>query len=320
MCDMTKSLGAIPLIKTYLETLKKLILTPTEIGESAIFIWPEGNAKPFHLPVVIDKRPHTIYIDLSTDLTGTYPSFLEIFYKQVNLRQKALLVFNQLDSYPETEFTQIINFLAKIPQAAPYHFIFSIHLSNPARIKTFLEIAKSTKICHQIIQIPRPSEIEAKEIIAKTANLDLTVEQINKIYALTGSDISLIRPVLRIILAQPNYLKNIPAISGHPNFKFRINQKCPTLDKTENEFNLSRTEYRIYSRLITESNKFLSRDEVAEIIWGEKSFEKYSDWAINKTVSRLRQKILAATKLDTIKSVKGKGYQYFPNDIPLLNI
>ena len=38
-------------------------------------------------------------------------------------------------------------------------------------------------------------------------------------------------------------------------------------------------------------NTPLSRDEIAEIIWGKSWQSKYSDWALDKAISRLRRKI-----------------------------
>jgi hypothetical protein len=53
----------------------------------------------------------------------------------------------------------------------------------------------------------------------------------------------------------------------------------------------------------------LSRDGIAQILWGKNWNSKYSDWAIDKAISRLRKKIIGnEIKILTIKNY---GYQLF---------
>ncbi len=53
--------------------------------------------------------------------------------------------------------------------------------------------------------------------------------------------------------------------------------------------------------------KPISRDEIAQILWGKASASKYSDWAIDKAISRLRKNILSANyKIITVKNL---GYE-----------
>lgn len=53
----------------------------------------------------------------------------------------------------------------------------------------------------------------------------------------------------------------------------------------------------------------ISRDNIAQILWGKNWNSKYSDWAIDKTISRLRKKIIGnEIKILTIKNF---GYQLF---------
>jgi DNA-binding response OmpR family regulator len=54
----------------------------------------------------------------------------------------------------------------------------------------------------------------------------------------------------------------------------------------------------------------ISRDKIAEILWGDQQYEKYSDWAIDKLVSILRFKINGLNCKSEIQTVKGKGYMY----------
>ena len=77
---------------------------------------------------------------------------------------------------------------------------------------------------------------------------------------------------------------------------------------------LSRQEQKIYIEMRRRANGFISRDEIATILWKEESYDdKYSDWAIDKMISRLREKlILGGLTAYNIKTLRGKGYQLNP--------
>lgn len=58
-----------------------------------------------------------------------------------------------------------------------------------------------------------------------------------------------------------------------------------------------------------ENDRPISRDEIARILWGKSWNSKYSDWAIDKTISRLRKKIVGNEI--RILTIKNFGYQLF---------
>lgn len=75
------------------------------------------------------------------------------------------------------------------------------------------------------------------------------------------------------------------------------------------KFSLS--EYRLLSILIKNANKVYSRDDIADILWGKESFEKYSDWAIDKVIFFLRRKIKAiGVDSQKIQSIRNRGYRW----------
>lgn len=71
---------------------------------------------------------------------------------------------------------------------------------------------------------------------------------------------------------------------------------------------LTYQEYQLFDLLMKRRGVIVSRDEVAETIWGEKSEEKYSDWAIDQLVSKIRRKIGDFGKQRIIRAIKGKGF------------
>ncbi len=74
---------------------------------------------------------------------------------------------------------------------------------------------------------------------------------------------------------------------------------------------LSLQEFHLLSSFLKKPNVIFSRDQIAEVLWGKKSFEKYSDWAIDQAVSQLRkslEKIGGSTK--NLQTIRGRGYRW----------
>lgn len=71
---------------------------------------------------------------------------------------------------------------------------------------------------------------------------------------------------------------------------------------------LTRNEELILRLLIKKKNKLVEREELAEAIWGKMWPEKYSDWAIDRLIFRLRQKLVYfGLDRQGIRVIKGKG-------------
>ncbi|HUW22356.1 MAG TPA: winged helix-turn-helix domain-containing protein [Candidatus Bathyarchaeia archaeon] len=70
-------------------------------------------------------------------------------------------------------------------------------------------------------------------------------------------------------------------------------------------------EYEVLIFLLKERNKLCSRDEISKVLWGKDSYEKYSDWAIDQLMSKLRKKIAALrVKNGRLITVRGRGYKF----------
>ncbi len=68
-------------------------------------------------------------------------------------------------------------------------------------------------------------------------------------------------------------------------------------------------ENQLLKKLLSLKGKVLSKEDIATIIWHRNAEEKYSVWAIEQLVSRLRQKIQdVEIGDDYIKTARGKGY------------
>jgi hypothetical protein len=72
---------------------------------------------------------------------------------------------------------------------------------------------------------------------------------------------------------------------------------------------LSPKEEKVFRLLISHRKEIVSYDDLAEVIWGEESYDKFSVYAITKLIQRLREKIeLMGIFPEIIQTVKKKGY------------
>ncbi len=77
----------------------------------------------------------------------------------------------------------------------------------------------------------------------------------------------------------------------------------------ENKFTFQ--EFKLMTYFIEHENTLISRDEVAQVLWGKKYLEKYSDWSIDKTVSTLRKKLdVIGFPSQNLSTLKKRGFSF----------
>jgi DNA-binding response OmpR family regulator len=75
----------------------------------------------------------------------------------------------------------------------------------------------------------------------------------------------------------------------------------------------SQQEYDVLSALLKSESKPLTRDEIADIIWGSHADEQYSVWAIEQLIRRIRTKLERMGLLGMhINNKRSVGY-YIPS-------
>ena len=158
-------------------------------------------------------------------------------------------------------------------------------------------------ICHDIWSFLQKNEQNAIINVLKTSSFPLSPPSTSDFLLQTGL-------VNKISNTQTSLFANL--------FKEHIKEKLPqekiTLDTATNQLYLGDTnisnrftlqEYRLLVYLVRHINTVISRDEAAQAMWGKDSFDKYSDWTIDKTVSTIRKKLIEAglpqNKFTTLK-------------------
>ena len=103
--------------------------------------------------------------------------------------------------------------------------------------------------------------------------------------------------------------KLVPLLLTPAAIKFIQSFKSSTVNFEAFMLNQNPTAQEIYllRHFKTRQNLPVSRDEIGQILWGKNWESKYSDWAIDKTISRLRKKM--TSKNHQIITVKNLGYE-----------
>jgi hypothetical protein len=71
---------------------------------------------------------------------------------------------------------------------------------------------------------------------------------------------------------------------------------------------LTEQEELLLNLLVLKFENVVNRDEIAKVLWKEQYAQKYSDWAIEKVIQTLRDKIAEPGKGYEIKTKRGVGY------------
>lgn len=73
----------------------------------------------------------------------------------------------------------------------------------------------------------------------------------------------------------------------------------------------SRKELRVIKLFLSREGETVTRDEIANVIWPMEVDEKFSEWAIDQLINRLRKRLSELLIPKTVlRSVRGKGYCY----------
>lgn len=81
------------------------------------------------------------------------------------------------------------------------------------------------------------------------------------------------------------------------------------LGKRSIEEKFTRQEYSVLTLLLKNGEKLTTRDDIGNTLWGSESYEKYSDWAIDQLVSKLRKKLVHINSGKKLTTIRGKGYK-----------
>lgn len=82
---------------------------------------------------------------------------------------------------------------------------------------------------------------------------------------------------------------------------------CYSGNPIEEKF--TRQEYDLLKMFLENQGKLINRDDISKILWGSEYYEKYSDWAIDQVVSKVRKKIKDLGTKTKLITIRGRGYK-----------
>ena len=201
------------------------------------------------------------------------------------------------------------------------HLINFILLSPPSpTVYPFFQPLKSI-LSENIINFPLLDQEECRYSILRFSQMwsrNVSAKEIDDIINKSSGVAGLIKPLLSDSGSQDKlniicknllpYAKDLPKGSYIQQL---IDSYLPTnrIGDLEFEGNLGAQEITLLQKFLSEPGKLFSRDQIAEALWGKLANEKYSDWAIDKAISRLRKKLKYNPK-NKILTVKNMGYKY----------
>ncbi len=106
------------------------------------------------------------------------------------------------------------------------------------------------------------------------------------------------KPMLQIL--DSNFAGDLAEKSIEYLKKLNIDKASPS----QSPKNLTKEEQLLFKLLSDNKNKVVSFEEIANALWEEKSYDKYSEYAITKLVERLKKKL----PKNLIHSQRGQGY------------
>lgn len=90
--------------------------------------------------------------------------------------------------------------------------------------------------------------------------------------------------------------------------KYLEKLKAPSKFEVDKPENLTRSERGVMNLLLRNKNKLVTFDQIAEEIWKEKQFEKYSEYAITTIIKKIKNKLKQKTDKHIIQAQRGVGY------------
>lgn len=72
----------------------------------------------------------------------------------------------------------------------------------------------------------------------------------------------------------------------------------------------SKTEIKSLKTLVENESEIVTKEELGYVVWGKEVDEKYSPWAIDQIIFRLRSKLEKLNIYGEIKTIHGKGYVF----------
>lgn len=214
---------------------------------------------------------------LLKDLSGGHPYMLKVAVRFIAHTSK--------DTPTERVYDMLLNYYELLSVARG---ILDVRSDSEKKCLRFVAAGKSV-----------PSELS--EVLDFLTNLGLVKNGVN------GTNI-LFSEIFNKVVQKPDSTQVETASFGDDLVLDRETGVVTVNGKTIEE-KLTLQEHMILSAFLKLEDKLFSREEIGEILWGKESYEKYSDWAIDQLVSKLRKKLKMIGSKARLVTIRGRGYK-----------
>lgn len=222
--------------------------------------------------------------------------------------QKSGVLFLTTGSPKFLDLLNQLEFIGLKPIFEDYIYYFALHSESELDyVKLRLEKFRNTKIENRVHLVAKKLSF-GHYILYKTLST-LTYKQLSKITANSSAIGSILEKLYTSLQSkdQNNWswkcLAKYKPISQSSifNLKTKLSE-----GKLKDIKQLTAQEALLFE-FLTEKKELVTRDQVAQKIWGAIWIEKYSDWAIDKLVSNLKKKIVDSNF--RLLTLRNRGYR-----------
>lgn len=286
--------------------------------------------------IIICNGEHFIHgknYDLINDLTnikGNMSNISFIFCFEVDVTHPDIAkyfsqtsIFSNIIYYPLYNYSDSLNFFNylvgkwsfsiresvkdKLVRQCGGHFWFLKHAIRAIRDNPDLsceEIVESDDMQFRVGQVVDAlSEYERTVLnkIIRNQTISLPQERHSQSYL---TKMGIIKDEKIAIPLMESYLR-----SNQPKINISISEDKILLNDVNVENNFSRKEKRALKSLLENRGEIVTREQIAKAIWPIDTEEHYTDWAVDRLISRLRVKLnkLGMPK-ELIKTYRNRGY------------
>lgn len=112
-----------------------------------------------------------------------------------------------------------------------------------------------------------------------------------------------------LVIGNGNKPSPTQPVNGNSGITFEQKNGAIFIGNVNVEDKFTRQEYEILRFFLAEPDKLRSRDEIGEAMWGKLAYDKYSDWAIDQVMSKIRKKLDLLGAGNSLTTVRGRGYK-----------
>lgn len=166
-------------------------------------------------------------------------------------------------------------------------------------------------VCQKIFDRQSPAEQDILRQLAngKVSQLPEAADTLIKLGLIRKNKDGVWLPFGEIFQAVIKNKKHQAATPANGGLSFLEKSGAILIGNTNVEEKFTRQEYEILRFFLKEPDKLRSRDEIGEAMWGKESYDKYSDWAIDQVLSKIRKKLNDLGAGNSLATVRGRGYK-----------